>query len=285
MVLITDGGSTKCDWILLDETGEQRFKTRTQGLNPAVFGKDILEGRLDENKDLTRVKNDITRVDFFGAGCSAKDAMAHLSCVLHDFFQNAEIHIDSDMKAAALSVTTKPGIICILGTGSNSCYFDGKDVHTPLKSLGYVLMDEASGNYFGKQLIRDYYYKRMPGLLADQFENQFDLRPAVIKYNLYRKEHPNVYLAHFAEFIFDNDQNAFHDYFYKLLYQGFITFIKTHVMCFKETQQVPVHFVGSIAHFSKDTIADSLLPFNLKLGQVVRRPIDGLIAYYRDYIL
>lgn len=285
MLLIADGGSTKCDWILLDKNGEQRLKTRTKGLNPAVFDYPILSARITENEALANVKNEITRVDFYGAGCGTKQPAEILRKIIQAAFPKAAVTVEEDMKAAALSVTTEPGIVCILGTGSNSCFFDGQDVHMPIKSLGFILMDEASGNYFGKRLIRDYYYKRMPKNLVKKFEKRFNLDADEIKRNIYKEENPNTYLANFAEFIFNCEEENLNGYFYKLLANGMTDFVESRVLCYPEAQNVPIHFVGSIAHFSKEIIEDVLAPYHLTLGQVIRRPIDGLIDYYRQEIL
>ena len=279
MILIADGGSTKCDWILLDSQGEQIFKTRTKGLNPAVFKTEVLEQRLQENEDLSGVKEKVEKVHFFGAGCGTNRPKLLLQQIIEDFFVNtSEVLVQEDLVAAAYAATTEPGIICILGTGSNSCYFNGKTVRTAVDSLGFILMDEASGNYFGKRLIRDYYYKKMPQDLAATFEKQFDLSSDTIKENLYKKENPNTYLASFAEFIFTNERNG---YFYKLIMEGMENFVENRVLCFKEAQNVPVHFIGSIAHFSQDIIRDVAKPYNLEIGNIVRRPIDGLLNHYR----
>lgn len=285
MILIADGGSTKCDWILLDKNGGQVLRTRTEGLNPTVFQPEVLEKRLRENEELARVTQKVARVDFYGAGCGTKTSSENLREILKTYFPKATIQVKEDIMAAALAVTTEPGIVCILGTGSNSCYFDGKDVHSTVDSLGFIIMDEASGNYFGKRLIRDYYYKRMPISLAKEFESRFNLDSDEIKRNLYKEENPNTYLAHFAEFIFTSKAKEVNGYFYKLLSEGLDRFIKNRVVCFKEAQDFPIHFVGSIAHFSKEIIKDAMEPYNLKLGKIVQRPIDGLVEYYRNHVL
>lgn len=283
MIIIADGGSTKCDWILLDSNGEQVLKTRSKGLNPAVFKSEVLQARLLENQELMDIKGKVEKVHFFGAGCGTPKPSAELKRILSEFYSNAsEVLVKEDMVAAAYAATTEPGIVCILGTGSNSCFFDGKDVRTAVDSLGYILMDEASGNYFGKRLIRDYYYKKMPQDLAEVFEKQYDLSSDVIKENLYKKDNPNTYLASFAEFIFTNERNG---YFYKLIMEGMKNFIEHRVLCFKEAQNVPVHFIGSIAYFSQDIIRDVAKPYHLEIGNVVRRPIDGLLQHYKEQIV
>lgn len=283
MILIADGGSTKCDWIMLDSNGEQVLKTRTKGLNPAVFKTEVLQERLEENQDLKEIKNKVQKVHFYGAGCGTKTPIAILEAILKSYFTEAgEVQVKEDMVAAVYAVTDKPGIVCILGTGSNSCYFDGTKIVTAVDSLGFILMDEASGNYFGKRLIRDYYYRKMPKVLADEFEKEYDLSADMIKENIYKKENPNTYLAHFAEFIFQNKRNG---YFYQLIVEGMKNFIEHRVLCFKEAQNLPIHFVGSIAYFSQDIIRDVAQPYRLEIGNVVQRPIEGILDYYRKHVI
>jgi len=280
MILITDGGSTKCDWILLDQKGDVVLKTRTKGLNPAVVPEENIRERILANQDLLPFVTKITVVDFFGAGCGTKTPIRLLTRILSEIFPLATVSVNEDMVAAVYAATTKPGIVCILGTGSNSCYFDGTHIHNGIESLGYSLMDEASGNYFGKRLIRDYFYKKMPSQLALEFENKFNLDPDEIKNHLYKRHNPNMYLASFAEFIFTSKE--VNGYFYKLITEGMLKFIEYRILCFKESQNVPIHFIGSIANFSEDIIKDCMKPYNLELGNIIRRPIDGLIDYYRQ---
>lgn len=283
MILIADGGSTKCDWILLNNEGEQVFKTRTKGLNPAVFKEPVLEERLAENPELAEVRDKVEKVHFYGAGAGTPTPRELLKSIIANYFTNAdEVMVMEDMVAAVYAATTEPGIVCILGTGSNSCYFDGNDIHQAVDSLGYILMDEASGNYFGKRLIRDYYYKRMPPEVAEKFEEKFDLNSDTIKMNLYRRDNPNTYLAHFAEFIFTNERNG---YFYKLLHEGLTDFVHSRVLAYPQVTSVPVHFIGTIAFFSEDIIRAVLQPYGIKLGNIVRRPIDALIEYYRENVI
>ena len=280
MILITDGGSTKCDWILLDQTGDIVLKTRTKGLNPAVVPEENVRERILANQDLQPYVNEVTVVDFYGAGCGTKTPIMMLTKILNEIFPATKVSVNEDMVAAVYAATTDPGIVCILGTGSNSCYFDGTNVHNGIESLGYTLMDEASGNYFGKRLIRDYFYKKMPTQLALEFEKRFNLDPDEIKNHLYKRHNPNMYLASFAEFIFTSTE--VNGYFYKLITEGMLKFIEYRILCFKESQNVPIHFIGSIAHFSEDIIKDCMKPYNLELGNIIRRPIDGLIDYYRQ---
>jgi N-acetylglucosamine kinase-like BadF-type ATPase len=283
MILITDGGSTKCDWILMDKIGNVVLKTRTKGLNPAVVPEENIKERILANEELQPFLNKITNVDFYGAGCGTKTPIQLLTNILTEIFSVAEISVNEDMIAAVYAATLEPGIVCILGTGSNSCYFDGKEIHNGIESLGYSLMDEASGNYFGKRLLRDYFYKKMPTQLALDFEKRFNLDPDEIKSHLYKRHNPNMYLASFAEFIFTS--NEVNGYFYKLISEGMLKFIEYRILCFKESQNVPIHFIGSIAHFSEEIIKECMKPYHLELGNIIRRPIDGLIEYYKTHKL
>ena len=203
MICITDGGSTKCDWILLDSEGTVVLKTRTLGLNPAVISPEELNKRISENKELQQYGDQIRTLDFYGAGCGTITPQTILRDVLKDCFSKAEVTVNEDTVAAVYAATDQPGIVCILGTGSNSTYFDGENIHQNIESLGYSLMDEASGNYFGKKLIIDYYYKNMPKKIASKFENEFNLEADFIKNNIYKEANPNMYLATFAKFMFD----------------------------------------------------------------------------------
>ncbi|HLV93331.1 MAG TPA: hypothetical protein VKX34_09430 [Aequorivita sp.] len=284
MILIADGGSTKCDWVLLDSSGNTQFKTTTKGLNPAVLPKAELSKRIKENQTLGQVFNEIKKVDFYGAGCGTPIPAALFKDVLSSIFTSAEVNIYEDTLAAVYATTNSPGIVCILGTGSNSCYFDGKNVSMPIASLGYIIMDEASGSYFGRQLIRDYYYKIMPADLSLQFSKTYNLDADEIKSNIFQKPHPNAYLASFTQFIFTSPKGVKEPYFHQLLKEGISKFINYRILSFENAHDLPIHFVGSVAHFSKEIIAECFLEKNLKLGNIIQRPIDGLIEYYRRKI-
>ncbi len=282
MTLITDGGSTKCDWVLLDNSGNIVFKTDTSGLNPTVVPKEELLLRITSNETLKNVFNSVELLDFYGAGCGTATPRSILKKVLEELFSKARVNVSEDMTAAVFAATTEPGIVCILGTGSNSCYFDGTEIQTPIPALGFILMDEASGNYFGKRLIRDFYYRRMPVEIASEFEKRFNLEADDIKMNLYKKPNPNAYLASFAQFIFT--QKEINPYFYALIKEGISNFIECRILCYEKAHEVPVHFIGSIAHFSEKIIKECFKEHNLELGNILQRPIDGLIDYYKNRI-
>ena len=185
MILIAESGSTKCDWVLLDSKGIVKLTTTTLGLNPAVLPQEEILKIINSNNKLTQLFNTVESLDFYGAGCGTEIPRLNLKKLLKDLFLNAKVQVQEDLMAAVYSVTTEPAIVCILGTGSNSCFFDGENVYNASPSLGFILMDESSGNYYGKQLIRDYYYNNMPWEIALKFENEFNIITDDIKINVY----------------------------------------------------------------------------------------------------
>lgn len=281
MLLFTDGGSTKCDWVGLDQQKQVVFTSTTSGLNPSVLNDNELEKVVRSLNNLQTISGQVTKIDFYGAGCGSATYKTRLKKVLKNVFLRADVNVEEDTLAAVRSVTTKPALVCILGTGSNSCYFDGNKIHQPIPSLGYILMDEGSGNYFGKQLLRDYFYKSMPETIYNAFKENYNLLPDVVKQNLYQKPNPNAYLASFASFVFS--QPDVDGYFYNMLTKGLSQFIKKRVLCFQEASDVPIHFVGSIAYFSKEILTECLENFNLQVGKIIQKPIDGLVSYYQEH--
>ncbi len=283
MILIVDSGSTKTDWFAVDEGGEVLFSTQTLGLNPQVLSSAILNERIINNYDLYQNRNKVTHLYFYGAGCGIASTVERIKKVFKDIFIHSEFIIKEDTYAAvyATAAQGEPSIVCIVGTGSNCSYYDGTVVHQKVTSLGYVLMDEASGNFFGKQLVRGYYFNEMPQPLREAFEKEYDLSADTIKENIYRKENPNTYLARFAKFLIQNKDEP---YLNTIILEGFRRFIKHQVLQFKNCKEIPIHFVGSIAHFLEDEIKVVLEEFGLTIGRNVKRPIDELVEYHRGLL-
>jgi len=282
MILIADSGSTKTNWIALDSNGDTFFKIDTKGLNPAVFSKETLHNRITSKKELNEIKNKIEKIYFYGAGCGTKTARAYLKNVFNAIFKNADISIYEDTLAAVKSLQTNtPGIVCILGTGSNCSYFDGENTHQKVISLGYIVMDDASGNYYGKQLIRDYYFNKMPKEFSEKFETTYNLSADIIKERLYKSDNPNTYLAQIGRFLIENKKN---EYAQKVIKKGLRLFVENQILQFDESKNIPVYFVGSIAHFLQEEIIAVLDEYHLKLGKIVRHPIITLAAYHTKNI-
>lgn len=284
MILITDSGSTKCDWIAIDTKGNSLSeKIRTKGLNPAILSDKKLKSTISKSKELMAFKNDVTHLFFYGAGCGTEKPRNLLKNILEGLFPKAAVQVQEDTMAAVRATINSPteaAVVCILGTGSNCSYFNGASIEQRVVSLGYTLMDEASGNYFGKELIRDYYFKKMPETIRIAFETKYNLEADFIKFNLYKKDNPNAYLATFAEFMFLNKDN---DYVKNLIKKGIRVFTENMIMQFKdELRTCNVHFAGSIAFFSKDEIIEVAKEYNFKVGNFTRRPIEGLVKFHVD---
>lgn len=280
MILIADGGSTKTDWICINNNKKEVFRLQTLGLNPSVIAKEELKNRVTSSDKLSEVKNIITEVHFYGAGCGTLLTSEILSSIFQDFFSNAKINVAEDTLAAVYaSAGIKPAIVCILGTGSNSCFFNGNSIDTLTPSLGYTIMDEASGNYFGKILLRDFYYKKMPLTISNEFQSQFNLDADFVKLNLYRKPNPNMYLASFAKFMIDFKDNQ---YIKKTIEKGFNEFFEYRILPFDKPKETPIYFIGSIAFYFSAILEKVADQYGLKITDVIQRPIDNLLEYHKN---
>ncbi|WP_405606294.1 N-acetylglucosamine kinase [Polaribacter sp. Asnod1-A03] len=282
MILIADGGSTKADWIAINSNKEEAFRVRTLGLNPAIVPEKELHNRIINMFQLINIKEDVEEIHFYGAGCGTPKPVEILKTILETIFVNAKVYIAEDMLAAVYAATGKePALVCILGTGSNSCYYDGENMEMLTASLGYILMDEASGNYFGKKLIIDYFYKQMPDEIAIKFKEEFDLDVDTIKKNLYREPNPNMYLASFAKFMFDFKEK---EYIKEIIKKGFQEFFKYRILPYNKTIDTPIYFIGSIAHYFRDILETIAEDNHLKITDVIQRPIDNLLEYHKNNI-
>ena len=281
MILIVDSGSTKTDWIGIDDSGKVTFESQTLGLNPQVLDRNIIKERIVNNYDLYKYRKDIDELYFYGAGCGTEPPRVLIKKVFEDVFINAnEISVKEDTYAAiyATSTSGKKSIVCIIGTGSNCTYFDGNDVLQKVTSLGYILMDDASGNYFGRQLLRDYYFNRIPEEISKKFESEYDLKAETIKDKLYKQPNPNTYLAKFAKFLINNKDS---EYSQTLIRKGFQSFIERQILQFSDAKEVLIHFSGSISFYLKEELESCLKEYGLSAGNIIRRPIEGLLKYHQ----
>ncbi|MCM5661375.1 BadF/BadG/BcrA/BcrD ATPase family protein [Galbibacter mesophilus] len=278
MILVADSGSTKCDWVISDTNGTQILSTKTEGINPTTLADNTIKNILANCNDLMNYKSLITQIHFYGAGCGTRSADKKMRILLEDLFENTlHISIKEDVVAAIHATTAKPGIICILGTGSNCCFFDGVNVHQRIPSLGYVLSDEGSGNYIGKELLRAYFQKKMPKNLETKFEATFNTDLNEVLQHVYHLQNPNKYLASFARFAFEHRNEPF----VKTILENTIeTFIDAYLVHYhEELQKHPVHFVGSIAFYGQDIITKQLTAKGYRASTFIKKPIDNLIKY------
>lgn len=279
MILIVDSGATKADWTALNSKGEKLFLTQTLGLNPEVIDQEVFVERVTTNKELSDHKNEVSEIYFYGAGCGTERMWSFVERMLKSIFKNAKVDVKEDTFAAVYATTnpTDKAIVCILGTGANCSYWNGEKLVQAVDSLGYILMDESSGNFYGKRLVTDYFFNKMPKDLAQSFEKQYDLNSDVIKNHLYKLPNPNSYLATFAKFIVENKN---HEYCRNIIKNGMQLFVDNWISQYEARYEVPINFVGSIAFYLQDILKEVLTENNLKLGTVLRKPIDGLVAFH-----
>lgn len=279
MKLLVDSGSTKADWIAINDSGKVLFTSQSLGLNPEVLSKEEIIERLEDRFDISHNKTKATHLYFYGAGCGTDRMKNYLTEVFQEYFPNAEVLVHEDTYAAVYATTPEgeQAIVCILGTGSNCSFYDGNTLHQKVQSLGYICMDDCSGNRFGRHLLRGYMFNKMPKEMAAELEKSFDVDVDVIKHNLYKEPNPNAYLATFAKFLIKHKDT---DFCKKYIYSEMEDFVENYIKQYDNFREVPVHFVGSIAFYLKDELQEVLSKHGITLGNVLRRPIDGLIAYH-----
>ncbi len=283
MILIVDSGSTKSDWALIDETGKKLDEFETMGLNPYFHSPDVTEKAIRGNESLMAIASKVKHIFFYGAGSSTKEMCSIMHAGLSRVFANAEIRIDHDQLGSAMAAYDgEPCIACILGTGSNSCYFDGKHVTEVIPSLAFILGDEASGSYYGKILLQEYFYKQLPEDLRKSFEEKYAPTKDEIINKIYREPNANVYLASFMKFIGEHHD---HPHVQNWVTKGMIHFINIHVKCFPQYKEVPAHFIGSVSHYFADCLQKAAQETGIRLGRIIHKPIDALVAYHVRYKL
>lgn len=278
MHLIVDSGSTKSDWVIVD--GENRHEFSTIGLNPFFHNEDSVYKAISENTELFWFRDKITHLYFYGAGCSSDTLNAIIEGGLQKVFTEAEIVVDHDLKACAYATYEgEPSICCIIGTGSNSCFYDGDNVFEEVPALGYILGDEGSGSYFGKKLLTDFLYHRVPQNIHNALVKELGITKDEIIKHVYMLPDANVYLASFMKFIFNHATDI---YFKEMIYEGFKHFVEIHVCCYPNFKNYKTHFIGSIAFLFSEELKKACDFHNVKLGQIVQKPIKGLIEYHQQ---
>lgn len=277
MILIADSGSTKCDWKLLD--GEREVGSiSTMGFNPFFHSESIIGSTIKAQGMLYKYADQVTDIYFYSAGCSSAELCKTVENGLRTLFTSANIIVDHDTLGAALAACQgEPGIACILGTGSNSCYYDGTGISEEIPSLAYILGDEGSGSWYGKQVIRDFLYKlEIPEGLRQDLTDQGYNKDTVLE-NVYMQPHANVYLASFMKTISKYRDT---EYVNTMIHEGMRAFLVRHVCCFENHKDVSTNFVGSIAFYFQDILKEEAEKLGITVGNVIKKPIDGLVAYH-----
>ena len=277
-ILIADSGSTKTEWCLLQDN--KKKKVITQGLSPYFLNEDQISEVLVKEL-LPKLKDAApTEIFFYGTGCSNPANATIVKKAIKRHFKTAKITVDHDLMGAAKALCgNEKGVACILGTGSNSCYYNGKKIVKNSPGLGYVLGDEGSGAYMGKKVIQYFLYNTFDEDLMERFKAKFNTNSVEILEAVYKKPLPNRYLASYAIFL---AENRGHYMIENIIEDGFNDFFFNHIYKYRESWTMPIHFIGGIAYGFRDVLKDLCNSYELQLGVVLKHPMDGLIKYHQQ---
>lgn len=276
-LLLADSGSTKTDWVLVTEAG-QVINHRTQGINPYFQSVEEITKVLRQELTPEILKTPVTQIWFYGAGCATSEKQYQVNVALASLFAAAQIEVSHDMLAAARALCgNQPGIVCILGTGSNSCLYDGKEITDKRPNLGFWLGDEGSGAYIGKLLIIDYLHGDLPKPLQTEFAERYWLTRDEVLHNMYEKPFPNRYAAHFAQFA---REKLTHPYIQALIRNSFELFFQKYVLKYEGYENLPISFTGGVAWHYQPILRQIAAKFNMRVAAIAERPIEGLVKYH-----
>jgi len=276
MILVADSGSTKTEWKIIKGRipGESVFSS---GINPYFLtSEDIFH--LLKNEIDKLCGSSVDRIYFYGSGCNSDIKKNIIKEPLSRLFTAGEIYIETDLLGAARSLCqNEPGIACIIGTGSNSCYYDGKVIAANVSPLGYILGDEGGGAVLGRKLVAGVLKKQVPQTVINHFFDTYKLTPAEILENVYTKPFPNRFLGQFAKFLLLNIDIPELQY---IITSSFDDFIKMNILQYPESKKLPIHFTGSIAYNFQPFLVELLLKHNLEPGIITQSPMENLISYH-----
>lgn len=279
MILIADSGASKTNWRLISPEGNIE-QAQTAGFNPYYQPVEFFINELNDVL-LPQIKeHKIDQVFYYGTGCSTIENIKKVKFAISAVFKNAVVDINHDLLAAARALCgDKPGIACILGTGANSCYYNGFEIVNNEPSLGYILGDEGSGAYIGKQLLISYIRKELPQVIMDRLDKRFELSKDKILINVYQGNAPAKYLASFSKFIF---QNLKEPDLFKMVYYSFEQFFVKNIMKYDGYKELPVHFTGSVAFYYGNILRQVASDKQINVRNITEDPIAGLALYHQN---
>ncbi len=280
MVAVVYSGSNHADWRLA-EKGRTKASFKTSGINPYFMDEKQILNLLNKNISLIHHAEEVKKVYFFGAGAYTDELKARVSSAFTSFFKYGKIHVANDVDGVAIACCrNSPGIVGICGSGSNAAWFDGKKVKPNNFGLGYILADEGSGNWLGRQLIKAYMTETLPDNLRRKFEAKYDTDRNALLEKVYRSKQPVLYLNSFAEFYRDNKDDQ---YLKNVIKTGFNKLIKSYLLpLHKQHPQVPLHFVGSVASAFEEQLRQEASLAGLQITSIVNEPINNLLTYYSN---
>lgn len=283
MILIADSGSTKTDWCVCNGTDKQCI-VNTQGINPYHQSIDDIKTIICTEfiPQIANIsKESITEIYYYGAGCATEIKCNIIKDILAEHFTNARINVASDLLGAARALCkNSEGIACVIGTGSNSCLYDGKNIADNIPSLGYILGDEGSSVALGRRLLSDCFKRQLPANVANEFMAEYDLTMESVLENIYKKPLANRYMAQFTPFIAKHREIP---QVHNILISCFTDFFKRNVIAYHKPW-LPVHFVGSVATVFSEELIETANSLGMKTGQFIQNPIDGIVSYHTSII-
>lgn len=277
MILLADSGSTKTDWGLV-ENGKLVKRLRTSGMNPFQMSEEAITEEIKTHLVPELPGTVLDEVHFYGAGCTKEKQPIVERALRANLTINGECEVASDMLGAARGICGhKPGIACILGTGSNSCSYDGKNLVKNVSPLGFILGDEGSGAVLGKLLVGDVLKNQMPETVIKRFFEKYKLTSAEIIDSVYRQPKPNTFLASFVPFL---EENIDEPKIYNLVKESFRSFLRRNVMQYEGWQTLPIGFNGSIAKIYKKPLLEALEEEGMHLGRIIQAPMEAMVEYH-----
>lgn len=278
MILIADCGSTKINWTLLDNN-EKVAQIFTTGMNALLLTEEEMTQQIKRELIPHLINYKVDEIHYYGAGIISEEIKQQVVNALKANLPTAQrIEVASDLLAAARALCGRqPGIACIIGTGSNSCYYDGEKVAQNVSPLGYILGDEGSGAVLGKLLVGDVLKKQLPQHLCDKFMKEYELDYTTIITSVYRKPAANRFLAQFAPFLVSNaDEPALR----AILFKAFTDFFVRNVASYPDYKTLPCNFVGSIALHARPVLEEAAAALGITIGTIIKEPMEGLIKYH-----
>lgn len=276
-ILIAESGSTKTDWCLTG-TGKKPVFIKTSGINPYLQKPGEINALLSHELDLGRHRPEA--LYFYGAGAGSAENQKLLKKIFKDFFGMKKIEVKSDMTAAARGLCgIEKGVVAILGTGSNSCFYDGRAIKKQMPSLGFIAGDEGSGNHMGKRVLRYYAYNTFDEELKLTFEQMYGNDLDAIKQRIYKEPFPNRYLAGFTKLLVENRGHYMVE---NIIEDSLNEFFHAHLLKYRESWKYPIHFTGSVAYEFRDVIENLCNQSELTPGKIERTPLEGLIRYHKQ---
>ena len=277
MILIADSGSTKTDWRLI-VAQKQIHQFRTAGLNPYFLSKEEMTEKIQNELILNIDSDRITSIFFYGAGCSSSEKCEQVRTAIQKIFSKAKIEVQNDLLAACRAgCGREEGIVAILGTGSNSCLYDGNKIISQVPSLGFILGDEGSGTHIGRKLLQGIFYREVPETLLEKFNERFHFSKDDVLEAVYKKPLPNQFLASFTKFVFQNKNEIT---FGKMVYESFLEFFNRHICKYADFKNYKIHSTGSVGFYFSDIFRQVAKEKDMTMGTITESPIAGLTLYH-----